>query len=93
MSLVKEFGWCGTCIAGAKVGEEGFCSEQMQNNMATYSDSRTDEEMNVEDEVMDAEITISRPGKNWGYCSANCGETLNQEQDTNRLKGCETAIF
>lgn len=64
---VKKYGWCGVCIDTAKEGEEGFCPGDMKENQAEWD--RDD------DEVLERERTIVKPGVKWGYCSKECAET------------------
>jgi len=58
---VEKYGWCGTCVEGAKEGEEGHCPAEM--SVSNLHDR--DEE----------ERTVATEGKNWGYCNKECANT------------------
>jgi len=85
----KDKGWCGVCLNQAKPGEEGYCPDNMENNEA--NDNRNDEEY-IEDEELDKEVTVVKPGKNWGYCSPECDNDYNGESK-NTLKETMQQLF
>jgi len=85
----KENGWCGVCLDQAEPGEEGYCPDGMEGNEATNNRGEDEE---VEDEEMDNEVTIAKPGKNWGYCSPECNNDYNAEHK-NTLKETMQQLF
>ena len=77
---VEDYGWCGTCVEGAKEGEEGYCSAEMENNNAEFE--RDDFE------GLENEKTIVMPASKWGFCSKECKdiEANLREDRENTLK-------
>merc|ERR1711928_98363 len=86
----KDKGWCGVCLDQAKPGEEGDCPDRMEGNQAV--EDRNSEEQYIEDEELDREVTIVKPGKNGGYCSPECDNDYNGEYK-NTLKETMHQLF
>jgi len=72
---VDDYGWCGTCVEGAKEGEPGYCLPPNEGVTANDHGDRDDEER-----------TVVKPGQNWGYCNPYCEDIANGNQQHNEKK-------
>ena len=63
----------------------------MEGNQAV--ENRNSEEQYIEDEEMDKEVTIVKPGKNWGFCSPECDNDYNNGEYKNTLKETMQQLF
>jgi len=78
----KEHGWCGVCLQSENPGEEGYCNPKMTGNQATQNREYEQYHDDIDEEEMEKEATIVKPGKNWGYCSPECSKSAADVEDS-----------